>query len=62
MAGSVAAIKAKELCTQLLALGDVKVVATDAARRFLQEQELPMKALPLLGVRFACKPLDLHTR
>ena len=48
--GSVAAVKARELCARLLKLGELRVVATAAARKFLQPGDIPPEALPLLGV------------
>lgn len=39
--GSVAAVKATELAEALLEIGDVKLIATKAARFFLKQQHLP---------------------
>ncbi|GAX79278.1 hypothetical protein CEUSTIGMA_g6718.t1 [Chlamydomonas eustigma] len=47
--GSVAAVKTAELCSSLLSLGEVRVIATDASKRFLKETLIPTSALPLLG-------------
>jgi len=49
-AGSVAAIKAPILCEQLCQHAEVKVVATKAARYFFKDEQLPARALPVLGV------------
>lgn len=50
--GSVAAIKVMELAHLLAAFAEVKVVATKAARHFIQEDELPVAARPMHGNDF----------
>lgn len=49
VSGSVAAIKVAQLVHELTLLYDVKIVATTAARHFINEQELPPSVLPLHG-------------
>ena len=48
--GSVATVKARELCSRLLELGDLRVVSTFSARKFLEPGDIPLESLPLLGV------------
>lgn len=50
VSGSVAAIKAAELAHQLAAFADVKLVATTAARHFIDAQDLPPSVLPVHGM------------
>lgn len=52
--GSVATIKLPELVSLLTQFADVKVVCTTAGRHFLQEDQLPEAARPILGVSQAC--------
>lgn len=47
--GSVAAIKVVELAHLLAAFAEVKIVATRAARHFIQEDELPAAVQPIHG-------------
>lgn len=47
--GSVAAIKVVELAHLLAAFAEVKIVATKAARHFIQEDELPAAVQPIHG-------------
>ena len=49
VSGSVAAIKVVELAHLLAAFAEVKIVATKAARHFIQEDELPAAVLPIHG-------------
>ncbi|KAG1662842.1 hypothetical protein FOA52_010633 [Chlamydomonas sp. UWO 241] len=49
LTGSVASIKAAQLCSLLLGIGELKVIATEAARKFINEDDLPPGALPLIG-------------
>lgn len=49
LTGSVASIKAPPLARALCELGTVRVVATEAARHFFDEAELPEAARPVLG-------------
>jgi phosphopantothenoylcysteine decarboxylase len=48
--GSVATIKAAEVCRLLCEHGEVRLIATEAARHFLTEADLPPEVLPVLGV------------
>ena len=49
VSGSVAAIKVVELAHLLAAFAEVKIVATKAARHFIQEDELPTAVQPIHG-------------
>jgi hypothetical protein len=49
VSGSVAAIKVVELAHLLAAFAEVKIVATKAARHFIQEDELPAAVQPIHG-------------
>ena len=49
VSGSVAAIKVVELAHLLAAFAEVKIVATKAARHFIQECELPAAVQPIHG-------------
>lgn len=50
VSGSVAAIKIAQLAHSLAAFSDVKIVATTAARHFINEEDLPVSVLPLHGM------------
>ncbi len=54
--GSVAAIKIMELAHLLAAFAEVKIVATKAARHFIQEDELPAAVRPLHGKTHCLSP------
>ncbi len=47
--GSVAAIKVAELARHLAAVAEVRIIATDAAKHFIDEAQLPHQCRPLLG-------------
>lgn len=47
--GSVAAIKVPELARLLLAVGEVRLLATDPARHFFTDHEVPAAARPVHG-------------
>ncbi|DBB07225.1 hypothetical protein WJX77_010998 [Trebouxia sp. C0004] len=49
VSGSVAAIKVVELAHLLAAFAEVKIVATKAARHFIEEDELPAAVQPIHG-------------
>lgn len=49
VSGSVAAIKIVELAHLLAAFAEVKIVATKAAKHFIQEDELPAAVQPIHG-------------
>ena len=49
ISGSVAAIKTAELAELLCALGEVRIVATDASRHFLSGLQLPPEVQHIHG-------------
>ncbi|KAK9805539.1 hypothetical protein WJX72_003945 [[Myrmecia] bisecta] len=49
VSGSVAAIKVPELALMLASFADVRTIATQAARHFLSDNDLPVAARPLHG-------------
>lgn len=51
IAGSVASIKVAALCRLLLEFADVKLIVTNSARNFINEDDLPEQVKPILGVR-----------
>lgn len=55
--GSVAAIKVPELARALLSLGEVRILATDPARHFFTEHEVPVGARPVHGAPCRCAPI-----
>lgn len=48
--GSVAAIKAPQLCEQLARFAEVRVISTSAARYFFTQEQLPPQVGQVLGV------------